>query len=432
MSRKNCEFCPSVRDRFARSELRLLLLFFRKRLDGSVAYASLYPLGEPVKDMEEFGGRDMNGYSGGERPFLVWLISIFALFIFPVSASAQGSYLNQTLIDETADFDPQDWRPIQAKDLPNHGEKVSVSPQNRGVLLYADDSIAIFNRGNVRTREQNASGRPISKIIPEGPICSAPEWHREWRQDSTRYNIAPVTVPSMHVVVVINEAPTFEISRALFEHKLKPIIRDQVVEKFCGGKAVFVQTDIWLVGLQHSSEGKIFNIAEFTYPEYRVGADAREHSSFQLVSGAQSLRIRPYDAGFATGFLYFWENLPESDRMRLDAMDFGTREADTLSLSLGHGVSEFENGKIKTLNKKWERLSYADYNWHKAQSAKRTRDVLAARQEAEDLAKAFIAGLAIMQFRNYCYGNDTPWWAWDLHDVWGRRELDACKHYFGE
>ena len=222
------------------------------------------------------------------------------------------------------------------------------------------------------------------------------------------------------------------ISRALFEHKLKPIIRDQVVEKFCGGKTVFVQTDIWLVGLQHSSEGEIFNIAEFTYPEYRVGADAREHSSFQLVSGAQSLRIRPYDAGFATGFFYFWENLPESDRTRLEAMDFGTREADTLSLSLGHGVSEFENGKIKTLSKKWERLSYADYNWHKAQSAKRTRDVLAARQEAEDLAKAFIAGLAITQFRNYCYGNDTPWWAWDLHDVWGRRELDACKHYFGE
>ncbi len=368
----------------------------------------------------------------GERPFILWLISFFALCLFPVSAVAQGSFLNQTLVDETAAFDPQDWRPIQAKDLPNYGDTVSVSPQNRGVLLYAEDSIAIFNRGNVRTREQNASGRPISKIIPEGPICSAREWHREWRQDSTRYNVAPVTVPSMHVVVVINEPPTFEISRAWFEQNLKPIMRDQVVGNFCGGKTVFVQADIWLVGLQHSSDGEIFNIAEFEYPEYRVGANAREHSSFQLDAGAQSLRIRPYDAGFATGFFYFWDNLPEPKRTRLKAMDFDTSEANTLSLSLGYGVSEFANGKIKTLTKKWERLSYADYNWHKAQSAKRTQDVLAARQEAEDLAKAFIAGLAILQFRNYCNGNDTPWWAWDLHDVWQRRELDACKHYFGE
>jgi hypothetical protein len=368
----------------------------------------------------------------GERPFILWLISFFALCLFPVSAVAQGSFLNQTLVDETAAFDPQDWRPIQAKDLPNYGDTVSVSPQNRGVLLYAEDSIAIFNRGNVRTREQNASGRPISKIIPEGPICSAREWHREWRQDSTRYNVAPVTVPSMHVVVVINEPPTFEISRAWFEQNLKPIMRDQVVGNFCGGKTVFVQADIWLVGLQHSSDGEIFNIAEFEYPEYQVGANAREHSSFQLDAGAQSLRIRPYDAGFATGFFYFWDNLPEPKRTRLKAMDFDTSEANTLSLSLGYGVSEFANGKIKTLTKKWERLSYADYNWHKAQSAKRTQDVLAARQEAEDLAKAFIAGLAILQFRNYCYGNDTPWWAWDLHDVWQRRELDACKHYFDE
>jgi hypothetical protein len=209
-------------------------------------------------------------------------------------------------------------------------------------------------------------------------------------------------------------------------------MRDQVVGNFCGGKTVFVQADIWLVGLQHSSNGQIFNIAEFEYPEYRVGANAREHSSFQLDAGAQSLRIRPYDAGFATGFFYFWDNLPEPKRTRLKAMDFDTSEANTLSLSLGYGVSEFANGKIKTLTKKWERLSYADYNWHKAQSAKRTQDVLAARQEAEDLAKAFIAGLAILQFRNYCYGNDTPWWAWDLHDVWQRRELDACKHYFDE
>ena len=368
----------------------------------------------------------------GERLFIIWLIGFFALCLFPVSAVAQGSFLNETLIEETADFNPQDWRPIQAKDLPNFGETVSVSPQNRGVLLYAEDAIAIFNRGNVRTREQNASGRPISKIIPEGPICSAPEWHREWRQDSTRYNIAPVAVPSMHVVVVINEPPTFEISRAWFEQNLKPIMRDQVVGNFCGGKTVSVQADIWLVGLQHSSDGQIFNVAEFAYPDYLVGANAREHSSFQLENGDQSLRIRPYDAGFATGFFYFWEKLPEPERTRLEAMDFDTSDANALSLSLGYGVSEFENGRIKTLNKKWERLSYADYNWHKAQSAKRTQDVLAARQEAEDLAKAFIAGLAILQFRNYCYGNDTPWWAWDLHDVWGRRELDACKHYFGE
>lgn len=374
----------------------------------------------------------MNRSFWGERPFILSLICFFAFCSFPVSAVAQGSFLNETLIEETADFNPQDWRPIQAMDLPNYGDTVSVSPQNRGVLLYAEDSIAIFNRGNLRTREQNASGRPISKIIPEGSICSAPEWHREWRQDSTRYNIAPVAVPSMHVVVVINEPPTFEISRAWFEQNLKPIMRDQVVGNFCGGKTVSVQADIWLVGLQHSSNGQIFNIAEFEYPEYRVGANAREHSSFQVDAGAQSLRIRPYDAGFATGFFYFWENLPEPQRARLDAMDFDTSDANTLSLSLGYGVSEFENGRIKTLNKKWERLSYADYNWHKAQSEKRTQDVLAARQEAEDLAKAFIAGLAILQFRNYCYGNDTPWWAWDLHDVWGRRELDACKHYFGE
>ncbi len=374
----------------------------------------------------------MNRSFWGERPFILSLICFFALCFFPVSAVGQGSFLNQTLIDETAAFDPQDWRPIQAKDLPNYGDTVSVSPQNRGVLLYAEDSIAIFNRANVRTSEQNASGRPISKIIPEGPICSAPEWHREWRQDSTRYNVAPVVVQSMHVVVVINEPPTFEISRAWFEQNLKPILRDRVVGNFCGGKTVFVQADIWLVGLQHSSNGQIFNIAEFEYPEYRVGANAREHSSFQLDAGAQSLRIRPYDAGFATGFFYFWENLPEPQRTRLEAMDFDTSDANALSLSLGYGVSEFENGRIKTLTKKWERLSYADYNWHKAQSAKRTQDVLAARQEAEDLAKAFIAGLAILQFRNYCYGNDTPWWAWDLHDVWGRRELDACKHYFGE
>lgn len=374
----------------------------------------------------------MNRNCWGERSFILWLIGCFAVWFVPSFAVAQGSYLNETLIDESAAFDLQDWRPIQAIDLPNYGDTVSVSPQNRGVLLYAEDSIAIFNRGNVRTREQNASGRPISKIIPEGPICSAPEWHREWRQDSTRYNVAPVTVPSMHVVVVINEAPTFEISRAWFEQNLKPIMRDQVVGNFCGGKTVSVQADIWLVGLQHSSDGRIFNIAEFAYPDYRVGADAREHSSFQLENGAQSLRIRPYDAGFATGFFYFWENLPEPQRTRLEAMDFDTSDANALSLSLGYGVSEFENGRIKTLNKKWERLSYADYNWHKAQSAKRTQDVLAARQEAEDLAKAFIAGLAILQFRNYCYGNDTPWWAWDLHDVWGRRELDACKHYFGE
>ncbi|MFN3213722.1 MAG: hypothetical protein ACE37M_11495 [Henriciella sp.] len=374
----------------------------------------------------------MNRNYWGECPFILWLIGCFALWFVPSFAVAQGSYLNETLIEETAAFDPEDWRPIQAKDLPNLGERVSVSPQNRGVLLYAEDSIAVFNRGNVRTREQNASGRPISKVIPEGPICSAPEWHREWRQDSTRYNIAPVAVPSMHVVVVINELPTFEISREWFDQTLKPVIRDQVVENYCGGKTVSVQADIWLVGLQHSSEGEIFNIAEFAYPEYRVGANAREHSSFQLNAGAQSLRIRPYDAGFATGFFYFWDNLLEPKRTRLKAMDFDTSEANTLSLSLGFGVSEFANGKIKTLTKKWERLSYADYNWHQAQSAKRTQDVLAARQEAEDLAKAFIAGLAILQFRNYCYGNDTPWWAWDLHDVWQRRELDACKHYFGE
>ena len=353
-----------------------------------------------------------------------------AIALVPSMLSAQGTFINETLIEETANFDIATWRPLKAKDLPNFGEMVAVSPQNRGVLLYADDTIAIFNRANVRTNEKSAGGKPVSRLIPEGRICDAQVWHREWGEGGIRYNVDPVQVPSMRVVAVINKPPTFEISEEWFGTALRPIVQDKLVDKFCGGKAVSVVAEVWLAGLQHSSEGEVFNIAEFEYPSYPVGDDARRRFSVEVNSATRSLRIKPLNAGFATGNFLFWENLSSGDRKNLAKMGFHGGEETQAQASIGYGVSEFENGRIKTLNKKWERLSYADYNWHLAQSAKRTRDVLAARQEAEELAKAFISGIAILQFRNYCYGNDTPWWAWDLHDVWGRRELDACKHYF--
>jgi len=351
--------------------------------------------------------------------------------VFSVCAPAEsGIYRNETLVEDTSDFSVGSWKPVTAEDLPNHGELVTLSPQNRGVLLYADEDIALFNRGNVRTNETTAGGKSVSRVIPEGPVCSVGTWHREWSSTGDRLDVAPVQVPKMHVVAVINKPPTFELTADWIEAHLHPLIREKLVADFCGGKIVTVRADIWLAGVQHSGDGTIFNVADAQYPQYRVGDDARRRRSFEVIAGTQRYRVNPFRAGFASASFDFWSKLAADDRDRLDAMGFDVSDAESVRASIAYGVAAYRNGRIEAVNKGWSRLAYADYVWHVSEGARHTAGIREARKKAEEAAKAFVSALAIMQFRGFCSGRDTPWWAWDLHDVWRRRDLDACKHYF--
>ena len=106
---------------------------------------------------------------------------------------------------------------------------------------------------------------------------------------------------------------------------------------------------------------------------------------------------------------------------------------EVFGVSIAYGVSSYTpDGRLQDVNKKWEKLSYAKYAWLLSQKAKRNQSIIAARKQAEEEAKAFIAGLALIQWRNYCLGNDMPWWMWDAHKIYRRQQLDDCRHYFGD
>ena len=220
--------------------------------------------------------------------------AILILMLLPIAQAlaqtANGperTYSNTELIEATAGFSSASWSPVAAKDLPNFGETVAVSPQNRGVLLYAEKQLALFNRANKRTHEKNENGKPISRIIPEAPICSITTFKRKWKPDGTRTNTSPVDLISMHVTAVLNQSPDFEISSSWIRDHVQSIVREKLADRFCGGNVATVKVEFWIAGVQHSNDGEIFSIAAYEYPEYRVGTSTRERSSFRVTSKKQ-------------------------------------------------------------------------------------------------------------------------------------------------
>ena len=90
--------------------------------------------------------------------------------LFSVYAPAEsGPYRNATLVEHTSDFSVSSWKPVTARDLSNHGELVTLSPQNRGVLLFADAQYPQYRVGDDARRRRSftvTSGTQSYRVKP--------------------------------------------------------------------------------------------------------------------------------------------------------------------------------------------------------------------------------------------------------------------------
>ena len=352
--------------------------------------------------------------------------------------TATPKYLNTDLIDATRDFVPSS-TPDYVEDLPTYGETVRLAPQNRGVVLYADDNFAIYNRANASLPSRKGK---MSRLAVETPVCET----MTYGDITGARQPTKVLLPSMTVTIVLNKPPSFEVSSRWLLGNVRPVVDEYIAGRFCGGEVAVVNFSIWYAGLQHTGTGEIITISDFEYPTFTVGDRRKQSFILKDLRGPSSEQVwvKPFDSGFVYGWFQFWDAVGPADQTSLRVLGHAneagffmpktgpqrpsmgsTREAFNAYIAYGQ-PSYNPDGSIKDLYEPWKSLSYTEYAWHVAMSHKR-RLAIEAHDEA---SRMFFRAIAEVQRSNYCEGNDLEWWEWNAWTVAQRQKSDFCTKGF--
>ncbi len=204
-----------------------------------------------------------------------------------LSASAQEKYRNIQLM--RASQEPDGGSSSRTYQFYKHQRA-----HNAGTRLYEDDLLSIHLTANLMPQKKR--GKQLSgneRLFFESEICS--EIQAPFLKDS-RENIQHASL-----AVVLKKDPGFELTRRWLWDTLRPIIRLEIVDQYCGGKIQFVFANLYIYGYEIGNSGSVELVVDRRYPEFDLGneQDRRRLGQFRILALAQ--------ANF-----YFWDKFSPS------------------------------------------------------------------------------------------------------------------------
>ncbi len=181
------------------------------------------------------------------------------------TAKAQESSFSPTLVEAT--------RPASAVYVPGariesaagYREETHLQPQNAGQILYIDRNLIVTARTN-GFLDSEGKIQPIGDedtvAIVQKPLCYRGTLGGEIR--TGRRTTLPLH--TMHIVAILNESVEFPITKDWLWNDLRPLLRREVTDRFCGGRTQNLIVDIQYFGLEHNFYGQAHPTVDFEYP----------------------------------------------------------------------------------------------------------------------------------------------------------------------
>lgn len=189
---------------------------------------------------------------------------VFGLFTAS-PAMAQESAVNQALVDATRPASAVYGPGAKMASFPGYREEAQLQPQNAGQILYIDRNLIVTGRTNGFLNESGniqSLGDLDTVAIVQKPFCYRGALGGEMR--TGRQTTLPLH--AMHVVVILNESVDFPITKDWLWNDLRPLLRREVTDRYCGGRTQSLHVDIQYFGLEHNYYGEIHPTVDFDYP----------------------------------------------------------------------------------------------------------------------------------------------------------------------
>lgn len=139
-------------------------------------------------------------------------------------------------------------------------------PNNAGTKIFENDELAIHLTGNqMRPKKpgQNLTGN--ERLFFESDPCE--RITTPWVRNSG------MTINVASVVVVLKKSPSFELTRHWLWYELRPILRSEVADRYCGGKIEYVFATFFIYGYEIRAGGKIEMVVDREYQEFDLGSE---------------------------------------------------------------------------------------------------------------------------------------------------------------
>ncbi len=234
------------------------------------------------------------------RVFRRLLALTLLLAAFSPPGLAQGSMLNERLVQETAPSSAVYTTGADVTNFPGYREETYLQPQKSGDILYLDDTMIIAARTNYIRHGEREIGSPRRKeavALIQMPLC--------WQSQEWVGRGQSIDLDTMHVTAILLKAPDFEISKDWLWSQFQPHLREHVTDKFCGGRTQRIFVDFFLYGLEHSQDGKVHSVDGVDYPDAETVL-ASLNKRMQELGPIQKVSATPT---FLQADFYFWDKI---------------------------------------------------------------------------------------------------------------------------